>query len=127
MTAPSKGNSYWQGQWRIPAGANKNVITLDRLHILDTIADNGGRASFQSLRLALDVSSGSMNTHLGKLEAAGLIRQEKVPVTKNRTITEAVLTPAGLEVWQDFAARMEEFSTHAKKTRSKLSSRRFRG
>lgn len=116
-------HKVFRAQGRRPASVDKNLVTMDRLAILAALEEEGGRVAFQQLRFLLDMGPGSLNTHLTKLQRAGLIRIEK-PLVNKRTITEILLTPEGKEVLDDTEARMLEFSDQRKKRRSNLNSRR---
>lgn len=94
-----------------PAGVDKSLITWDRLWMLDHIVDSGGEASFQSLSFYLDLTPGSLNNHLSKLEGAGLIRTEKSFLDK-RPVTKAIMTEDGLRVYNDLKAQMREWIEH---------------
>lgn len=93
-----------------PSGVDKSVLTWDRLWILDHIVDSNGEASFQSLAFYLDLTSGSLNNHLGKLEEADLVRVEKQFVDK-KPVTKAVMTTRGWRAYDDLDAQMREWTS----------------
>jgi DNA-binding transcriptional ArsR family regulator len=79
------------------------------------------KAEFLFLQRITGVTKGNLSSHLGKLEAAGLVTIEKRFVGK-KTQTMVSLSAAGRETIEDYWAAMAELKASAGRWRPSLQS-----